>query len=31
LLTAYQRFETSIALLLTVVIAAVILVALYRL
>src|SRR5437867_4221836 len=31
LLTAYQRFETLVALLLTVVIAAVILVALYRL
>jgi uncharacterized membrane protein (DUF373 family) len=31
LLTAYQRFETGVALLLTVVIAAVILVALYRL
>jgi uncharacterized membrane protein (DUF373 family) len=31
LLTAYQRFETTVALLLTLVIAAVILIALYRL
>jgi uncharacterized membrane protein (DUF373 family) len=31
ILTAYQRFETTVALLLTIVIAAVILVALYRL
>lgn len=31
ILTAYQRFETTVALVLTIVIAAVILVALYRL